>query len=400
MGMALTRLSGRRRARLHRAAREAARAHADDAALPRRERAERARRRDRLQGLLLPLPRHGDAAGASGSASCRPSTRRSCSPACSPPPRTSTATTATRPRSARLARTLYGRVDWAWMLDGGDTLCHGWRPEQRLPPVPLGGLRRGAAPLPARPRLADASDPAGELRRLVPHLRVEDDLRPRATSTPARSSPTSSRTSGSTSAASATPSCASTARDYFENSRRATYVQQQYAIRNPRRLRARRRALLGRHGQRRARAGRRGRSTASSASSSTTSRAACPFGPDDGTVAPWAVVASLPFAPEIVAADDRATSRALDAARAPTRTASRRRSTRPSRCDGDDGIGWVSPYHFGIDQGPMVLMIENYRSGLVWALMRDAAARRRAARGRLRAAAGSRRQVARRRDRE
>lgn len=25
-----------------------------------------------------------------------------------------------------------------------------------------------------------------------------------------------------------------------------------------------------------------------------------PFGPDDGTVAPWAAVASLPFAPEIV----------------------------------------------------------------------------------------------------
>jgi len=26
-----------------------------------------------------------------------------------------------------------------------------------------------------------------------------------------------------------------------------------------------------------------------------------PFGPDDGTLAPWAVAASLPFAPEIVA---------------------------------------------------------------------------------------------------
>ena len=25
-----------------------------------------------------------------------------------------------------------------------------------------------------------------------------------------------------------------------------------------------------------------------------------PFGPDDGTVAPWVVVSSLPFAPEIV----------------------------------------------------------------------------------------------------
>jgi hypothetical protein len=27
---------------------------------------------------------------------------------------------------------------------------------------------------------------------------------------------------------------------------------------------------------------------------------AVPYGPDDGTIAPWAVVASLPFAPEIV----------------------------------------------------------------------------------------------------
>ena len=32
--------------------------------------------------------------------------------------------------------------------------------------------------------------------------------------------------------------------------------------------------------------------------------------------------------------------------------------------------GWVSPYHFGIDQGPIVLMIENYRTGLLWKLMR------------------------------
>ena len=31
---------------------------------------------------------------------------------------------------------------------------------------------------------------------------------------------------------------------------------------------------------------------------------------------------------------------------------------------------WVTPYQFGIDQGPVVLMIENYRTGLVWNLMR------------------------------
>jgi hypothetical protein len=31
--------------------------------------------------------------------------------------------------------------------------------------------------------------------------------------------------------------------------------------------------------------------------------------------------------------------------------------------------GWVSPYHFGLNQGPIVLMIENYRTGFLWELM-------------------------------
>ena len=31
---------------------------------------------------------------------------------------------------------------------------------------------------------------------------------------------------------------------------------------------------------------------------------------------------------------------------------------------------WVTRYHFGIDQGPVVLMIENYRTGLIWDVMR------------------------------
>ena len=30
----------------------------------------------------------------------------------------------------------------------------------------------------------------------------------------------------------------------------------------------------------------------------------------------------------------------------------------------------VSPWHFGLNEGPIVVMIENYRSGLVWQLMR------------------------------
>jgi hypothetical protein len=32
-------------------------------------------------------------------------------------------------------------------------------------------------------------------------------------------------------------------------------------------------------------------------------------------------------------------------------------------------IGWVDIDHLGIDQGPIVCMIENWRSGLIWKTM-------------------------------
>src|SRR6202007_956297 len=68
-----------------------------------------------------------------------------------------------------------------------------------------------------------------------------------------------------------------------------------------------------------------------------------PDGPDDGTLAPWGGVASVPFAPESV----------------PT--------------DHEHAFGWVSPYHFGINEGPTVAMVENHRSGLTWRLMHSCA---------------------------
>jgi hypothetical protein len=34
------------------------------------------------------------------------------------------------------------------------------------------------------------------------------------------------------------------------------------------------------------------------------------------------------------------------------------------------GRPWVSPGHFGLDQGIAVLMVENWRSGQPWRLMR------------------------------
>jgi hypothetical protein len=35
------------------------------------------------------------------------------------------------------------------------------------------------------------------------------------------------------------------------------------------------------------------------------------------------------------------------------------------------GIGWFDTDYLGIDQGPIIAMIENYRSDLVWKTMRN-----------------------------
>ena len=80
---------------------------------------------------------------------------------------------------------------------------------------------------------------------------------------------------------------------------RATLAQQRYAIRNPRRFKGYGEFCWG--------------ITASEGPGPATKvidgvrrrffdyvARAIPYGPDDGTLAPWAVVASLPFAPEIV----------------------------------------------------------------------------------------------------
>ncbi len=90
-----------------------------------------------------------------------------------------------------------------------------------------------------------------------------------------------------------------------------------------------------------------------------------PFGPDDGTVAPWVVVASLPFAPEIVIPTVRhLASLKLGGQDRPYGFKASFNQT--FRVDDSPTGWWVTPYQFGIDQGPVVLMIENYRTGLIW----------------------------------
>ena len=102
-----------------------------------------------------------------------------------------------------------------------------------------------------------------------------------------------------------------------------------------------------------------------------------PYGPDDGTLAPWAVAASLPFAPEIVlptlahcskAYPDMDNEYGLVCSFNPTFPSRGRSVPAGSRQD-----------HFALDQGPVILMIENYRSGLIWRLMRQMSIHRRRA---------------------
>jgi len=95
-----------------------------------------------------------------------------------------------------------------------------------------------------------------------------------------------------------------------------------------------------------------------------------PNGPDDGTLAPWAVLMSLPFAPEIVVPSVRYYREKLNLHEAnPYGFKATFNPTFPER--GQSKWGWVSPHHYGINQGPIVIMIENDRTELVWNLMRS-----------------------------
>ena len=157
--------------------------------------------------------------------------------------------------------------------------------------------------------------------------------------------------------------------DYFENSRRATYVQRQYSIDNPLGFVHYDGCCWG--------------LTASDGPGPATMKLAgierqffdyvargVPYGPDDGTLAPWALAASLPFAPEIVlpALDYCVHDLAL--------TRSNRYGFKSSfnptfPAPSAHGHGWVSPWHFGLNEGPTVLMVENHRTGFLWGLMRQ-----------------------------
>jgi hypothetical protein len=153
--------------------------------------------------------------------------------------------------------------------------------------------------------------------------------------------------------------------DYFENSRRAVLVQREYARRNPGEFAGYDEDCWGltacdgpsndrlySPGDERPRFGYTARGV--------------PYGPDDGSLAGWAPLASLPFAPEIVLSATNAMQRRYPEMRPDHRYAS---SFNPGLIDAA-GQCWVSAGHYGLDQGIVTMMIENHRTELIWRLMR------------------------------
>jgi hypothetical protein len=156
--------------------------------------------------------------------------------------------------------------------------------------------------------------------------------------------------------------------DYFENSRRAAYAQRAYAYANPGGWRGYNDRIWG--------------LTASDGPGDLTltidgrSRqfhsywargASFTETPDDGTIAPTAAGGSIPFAPEIAIPALYAMRQTYGASLFSTygfRDAFNPTFTQSS------AAGWFDLDYLGIDQGPIIAMIENYRTGLVWRLMR------------------------------
>lgn len=154
--------------------------------------------------------------------------------------------------------------------------------------------------------------------------------------------------------------------DYFENSRRATYIQREYAQRNPHEFAGYDENCWGLSACDGPSDDQPGVSNEKRRLFGYAARGV-PYGPDDGTLSAPAVLASLPFATEIVF---EALRNMLD--RYPEIMSQGRFSSgfNPMLLDAN-GHAWVSPGHYGLDQGIILMMIENHRSQRIWQLMRD-----------------------------
>ena len=164
--------------------------------------------------------------------------------------------------------------------------------------------------------------------------------------------------------------------DYFINSKKAAYAQRQYAIANPDKWDGYGENIWG--------------LTASDGPGKFTvdvngktrkflgysARGVGQYSFDDGTLAPTALVGSLPFAPEII----------LPAIQSTYNNYGKHLYTNYGFLDSYNpsfkfdlpskvgkvvpNVGWIANDYIGIDQGAILAMIENHQSELIWKTMR------------------------------
>ncbi|WP_301928944.1 glucoamylase family protein [Ferruginibacter sp.] len=267
-----------------------------------------------------------------------------------------------------IADKLYARVDWQWALNGKDSVSHGWKPESGFLryrwnnkyseahiiyilalgsptfPISASAYKKWIATFEWKKLYDIDCIYAGplfihQMSQIWLHFNgIYDDFNNKV------------------------------GIDYFENSRRATLIQQQYAIDNPKGY-----ARYGKNGW---------GFTASDGPGpcirtvngvkrqfySYKARGA-PFGPDDGTISPWAVVCSLPFLPDVVLSTIAHATKRLDFEKHhPFGFDASYNPTFPEK--NALSHAWISRWQFGLNQGPVILMIENYTSGLIWNIMK------------------------------
>jgi predicted esterase len=276
----------------------------------------------------------------------------------------------------RLADALFRRVDWAWMLNENHRLSMGWKPEHDFLNAEWFGYTEAMLiyvmamgspthPIPADSWTSWCQNYVWDTVEGQPHVNfgplfghqyshvwidfkgVQD------------------------------PYMAARGIDYFENSRRATLVNHAYCRRNPGQFVGYSDKIWGLtacdgpldwlqkndpdhlcHRDRE-----RGFTSYGARGYATDYRL------DDGTLAPTAAGGSVPFAPEIclptleamwnVYYDSLVGPYGFRDAFNPTFTACGRLPN-----------GWFDVDYLGIDQGPILLMIENHRTGFLWNLMK------------------------------
>ena len=275
-----------------------------------------------------------------------------------------------------LAESLYARADWAWTLPRAPKMSLGWSPEKGFLPYDWGGYNEAilevilALGSPTHPVDRASYDAYAKSYRWgsfygfqhvgfaplfghqYPHTWIDfrgiqdDTMRARGI-------------------------------DYFENARRATLAQRAYAIANPSGFRgygAQEWGLTACDGPLDGTITIEGR--ARTFHSYEARGASFVRIGDDGTLCPAALGGSLPYAPkETVSALMAIRSRYGEAVYSsygfvdafnPTLDVDAR--VQAGRIV--PGQGWFDTDRLGIDQGPMLAMIENARSGLVWRTMR------------------------------